>query len=154
MGRILIIEDDSTWCQWLETSIKRDLAELWPEVEVVESEAEFVLKWVPGFDAGSKKRPDIIVLDIMLRWTDPDPEQSPRPPNVVEGGFMRAGLRCLDMIKRHGKLSKSHVIIVTVLSQEDLSAIGGNPRATDFVQKNNGEAVLRRIRSALLRIPA
>jgi CheY-like chemotaxis protein len=154
MRRVLILEDDSAMSEWLESAIHREMADLRPEIEVLETESEFVLKWLPEFDKGLREKPAVIVIDVMLRWTDPDPDQPPRPPEVIDGGFMRAGLRCLDLIRKHTTLSRSRVVLFTNLSKENLESIGGNADDVEFVQKDDALVVLRRIRAALTRVPS
>src|ERR1051325_11089435 len=100
MGKILIVEDDETMATWLIKAIQQGLADLQPQIEILETESEFVLTWLPLFKRGAKKRPDAIVIDGMLSWTDAAPNQPARPPEVIEGGFARAGLRCYQLIQR------------------------------------------------------
>jgi CheY-like chemotaxis protein len=148
MRSILILEDNPTASEWLESAIQRYLADLNPRTEVLETEAEFVHGWVREFDQGGKRRPDLIVIDIMLRWTDPAPDQPPRPPEVIEGGFTKAGLRCLDLIRHHRALSQSRVILFTVLSQEDLKGLG-KPGDVEVLRKGDGQKIIESIRTVL-----
>jgi len=134
--------------QFLEKVIIRDLSDLHPEIEPLETESAFV-DWLPLFDSGKKKRPDVVVIDVMLRWTNPHPEQPERPPDVIEGGFMRAGLRCLERIRANPKLIFSRVILFTVLTKEDLNALGANMEGVDFLPKTDGNLICNQIRAAL-----
>ncbi len=151
MGHVLILEDDASASGWLESAIRRELTDLASAIEIVETESEFVLEWLPQFDQGMKPQPSVIVIDIMLRWTDPAPQQPPRPPEVIQGGFMRAGLRCLESIRQRPKLLHVPVVLYTALTREDLFSLGGKPDGVQFVQKGDGQAVLGPIRAALAR---
>lgn len=149
MVRILIIEDDDAMCEWLESAIQRELAAFLPKIEILETEAEFVLQWLPGFDKGIKLKPDVIVIDIMLRWTNPSPEQPPRPPEVIQGGFLRAGLRCLEKIQNCPDLAKTPLILFTSLTEKDLESMGGRPQGVEFLPKEDGHVLFKKIRDAL-----
>lgn len=151
MGRILILEDDNAMLQLLQGIIRRDLCDLNPnlEVEIVETESEFRLSWLPAFENGRKKRPQVFLIDVMLRWTDPSPNQPPRPPEVIEGGFMRAGLRCLDLIRKCSGLSESRVIILTALTKKDLDGLGANLEGVDLLHKADINLLTGQIRLAL-----
>jgi CheY-like chemotaxis protein len=152
MASILLLEDDPLTCEWLDNTIKSELSDLRPEIEVIETESEFTQNWIPEVSKGIRTPPDVIVIDIMLRWTDPSPDQPPRPPEVIEGGFVRAGLRCLDLIRKQPVLSQTRVILFTSLTPEDLNAFGGKPQEVLLVQKDDQDAVLGRIRAALTQV--
>lgn len=149
MPKILVLEDDYRTAESLEEAIASELAEFHPEVEVLGTEAEFVLNWLPEFKKGSKQRPDVIVIDVMLRWTDPAPAQPVPPPEVIEGGFARAGLRCYGLIQGEHALSRSKVILFTNLDEKDMSSLGGKPSGLLFIPKGQEDAILRPLRSAL-----
>lgn len=149
MANILLLEDDPLTCEWLEEAIRSKLWDLHPEIEVIETESEFAQNWIPEVSNGARKPPDVIVIDIMLRWTDPSPNPPPRPLEVIEGGFVRAGLRCLDLIRKQPVLSQTRLILFTSLTPEDLSAIGGKPQGVQLVLKDDQNAVLEPIRAAL-----
>ncbi len=153
MGQVLILEDDATMHSLLESIISKNLSDL-TSVQIIETEADFRLKWMPAFTLDRSKKPDIFIIDIMLRWTDPNPEQPPRPPDVIEGGFMRAGLRCLRLIRQHPTLSNVPVIILTTLTKKNLEDLGTtleDEHAVDFLHKGDLEQLPARIRAALSR---
>jgi hypothetical protein len=149
VGRILVLEDDSRMSDWLEASIHRELADLDPVIEIVETEAEFVLEWLPSFRQSLKAQPQVIVIDVMLRWTDPAPDQPPRPAEVIEGGFMRAGLRCFKLIRSSVALARTKVIFFSSLTEEDLESLGVACERCKFVPKDDGQAILASIRAAM-----
>jgi len=149
MARVLLLEDDPSTCESLKDAILSKLSDLRPEVEVIETESEFVQNWLPEVSKGARQPPHVIVIDVMLRWTDPSPNQPPRPPEVIKGGFSRAGLRCHELIRKNRALSQTRVILFTSLTPTDLDAIGGKPVGVEFVQKDDEEAVLQPIRAAL-----
>jgi len=160
VAKILILEDDATMSDWLQESIERDFVNMNPEVEVLESESEFVLQWVPQFEKSPKHPPDVIVIDIMLKWTSPARNQPPRPLDAIKGGYVRGGLRCFDLIRNHHLLSRSHVILLTILTKNDLDNVLSKEEREAFrrklehaelihKEKDDGQAVLNRIGSAL-----
>jgi hypothetical protein len=150
VGRILVLEDDSRMSDWLKALIYRELADLDPVIELVETEAEFVLEWLPSFRQSLKAQPQVIVIDVMLRWTDPSPDQPPRPPEVIAGGFMRAGLRCFNLIRNNIALAHTKVILFSSLTSEDLASLGVTCEGCRFVPKDDGRAVLASIRAAMM----
>jgi hypothetical protein len=135
--------------QLLEDIIDKNLGDLDPKIEIIETEAEFRLTWLPEFENGRKTRPDVFLIDVMLRWTDPSPDQPPRPPEVIEGGFMRAGLRCLDLIQRRKSLSESRVIILTALTKKDLEGLGARLEGVELLHKEDISVLPNQIRAAL-----
>ena len=149
MGQILILEDDNSMLLLLEDIVKRNLTDLCPNVELIETESEFILNWMPEFEQGKRKKPDVFVIDVMLRWTDPAPNQPPRSPEAIEGGFMRAGLRCLDQIKQRRALSRSHVILLTALTKKDLDVLGAKLDGVELLHKADINLLAGQIRMAL-----
>ena len=147
MGQVLILEDDASMHPLLEQIIKKSDLKL--KIEPIETEAEF-RKWLASYN--KNKRPDIFVIDVMLRWTDPDPGQPPRPPDVIEGGFMRAGLRCLKLIRMHPSLYNTPIIFLTTLTKKNLDDLGAKLESDSRVEvlhKGNLEQLPARIRMAL-----
>jgi CheY-like chemotaxis protein len=115
--RVLIVEDDYLQAQWLADKI----AEQFSHVNISFISTEFELR--KRFGSLRTEPPDIILLDVMLRWTDPSPEMEPAPPEVREGGYFRAGLRCEQLISQAFETQEIPVILYTVLEEKDLTQL-------------------------------
>ena len=68
--------------------------------------------------------PDLVIMDVMLRWADPRPGNADPPEEVARDGFYRAGLRCAELIAADDKLHVIPVILYTILEKEDLQRQG------------------------------
>ena len=82
--RVLLVEDDHIQRDNARHAIERVIE---AEVETISTEWEFQR----DFEAIAANPPDIVVLDIMLRWTNPAAEM-PLPPAEVTSSS-EAGLR-------------------------------------------------------------
>src|SRR5689334_5119881 len=113
---ILLVEDDYTQAQW----IRDTLEDAFPGVEVSHIETEF--RFRSGLPMITQTPPDIVILDVMLRWDDPGPNVQPAPPDVAAEGFYRAGLRCQKLLGQSDLTSTIPVILYTVLERADLAS--------------------------------
>ena len=59
-------------------------------------------------------------MDVMMRWTNPRPGDPPPPPDVLTGGYRRAGIRCVDLMACEPALCDVPVIYYTILERSDL----------------------------------
>jgi CheY-like chemotaxis protein len=125
---VLIVEDD--WAQY--EFISQALLNLKPVPRVVRfgNEKEFNDR----FEELAADRPDVILMDIMLRWANPAPQMEQPPEEVKRDGFYRAGLRCERMLAGDERTKEIPVIIHSVLSlePEDLPKRAG----VKFLPKN------------------
>lgn len=149
MRQILILEDDASLHPLLKELIATNLSDLAPTILILETEADFRMKWLPNLGSDKTKRPDVFVIDVMLRWTDSNPDQPPRPPDVIEGGFMRAGLRCLKLIRQRPSLFNTPVIFLTTLTKENLSNLGAEMEGIEVLHKGDIQRLPAQIRIAL-----
>ena len=85
--RILIVEDDHLQ----EGPFEEQLQDAFPDaqIETVPTEREFRQR-LAGYRA---QPPDVVIMDVMLRWDFPTPDAAPPPADVVDGGYHWAGLR-------------------------------------------------------------
>lgn len=113
--RILLVEDDIIQSDL----IREALGQEFPggEVELIKTEHEFRSR----LDAIAKRAPDIVIMDVMLRWTDPSPDQPPSPVDVREEGHYRAGFRCRKLLSERELTKDVPVILYTVLDHADIS---------------------------------
>ncbi len=96
--RIVVVEDDHQDASWIRDELH---ASLKASVEVIPCEKDFV----DVLPALGQKKPDIIIFDVMLRWAtsseelEREVEQGKVPEDVIKGGFIRAGIRCVARLK-------------------------------------------------------
>src|ERR1017187_10857833 len=107
--RIVIAEDDKLQADLF----VRALNQVFPEAAVTlfRTEKEFR----DGLESIAMHPPDIVILDIMLRWTDPSLDHHAAPPDVKAGKFHHAGFRCLELLRRGDKTREVPVILYTVV---------------------------------------
>jgi CheY-like chemotaxis protein len=89
--------------------------------------------------------PDLVIMDVMLRWADPRPGNADPPEEVAREGFYRAGLRCAELIAADDKLRAVPVILYTILEKDDLERQGKPlPANVTYVRKSTDLDVLLR----------
>jgi CheY-like chemotaxis protein len=140
--RILLIEDDHLQAHGIQSGLRdllqRDYHDL--AFETLSTESDFYER----FDEIATKGFDLIIIDVMLRWADPSPQMPEPPPDVVEGGFFRAGVRCKQKLQSDRRTASIPAIIYTVLDESRL------PPGIDIVPKSSDFAPLAdRIRQLL-----
>ncbi|HYU30914.1 MAG TPA: hypothetical protein VEW48_02020 [Thermoanaerobaculia bacterium] len=111
--RVLIVEDDYLQADWLGEILREQLEGV--EIEHIRSEQKFY-DWL---ESSKGSPPDLIILDVMLRWTDPGSGIS-APEEVRTGGYYRAGLRCEKLLRQLEESRSTPVILYTVLEALDL----------------------------------
>ena len=130
--RILLVEDDPLQISFFRQAVadSRQLASA--EIEVIKTEKGFY-DWLK-----SNALPDLIVLDVMLRYTDPSPKMELPPPDIAKAGFYRAGIRCLKELRQKGNkaLAETPVVIYTILEREDLKDEFCEDKITTFLNKD------------------
>jgi len=141
----VVVEDDHLQ----EGPLKDRLESVFPDatVETVCTEEEFRTH-LPQLRAHV---PDLIVMDVMLRWADPRPDLPTPPEEVVSGGYYRAGLRCAWLLSDDALLRDVPVILYTILERSDLERDGETlPANTTYVGKSSElDVLVRRIRAKL-----
>jgi DNA-binding response OmpR family regulator len=111
--RIVIAEDDRIQAD----QYVGDLSEAFREAAFIlfRTEKEFR----DGLESIAMHPPDIVILDIMLRWTDPSLDHHAAPPDVKAGKFHHAGFRCLELLRRGDKTREVPVILYTVVDSAE-----------------------------------
>jgi hypothetical protein len=112
--RLIIIEDDYLQA---ETAI-RSLKEAIPELEVLHIDTE--KGFLDTFEYIAKDPPDAIILDIMLRWTNPARDYEPPPKEVTDDKFYRAGFRCARRLQVDPRTSGVPILLRSVVDPRDL----------------------------------
>jgi len=137
---IVVVEDDH-----LQDAPLRDLLrQHFPaaRVETVGTEQEFRRK----LDAYRREPPDIVIMDVMMRWAYPTPGDPPAPDDVRAGGYRRAGIRCAHLMTDDPALRAVPVIYYTILERSDLErdadALTGN---VHLVRKSSDRQPLTRM---------
>ena len=111
---LVVVEDDPLQAE----QIVRGLSEFFPgtRLEVIRTESEFR----DHLDGMERTPPDVILLDIMLRWSDPTPDMPEPPADVREEGMYRAGFRCQRLMATRERLKDIPVIFYSSLEEEDV----------------------------------
>jgi len=114
--KVLVVEDDYLQADWIQRNLERAL----PGITIYYINTELEFRSRLDYIAGAT--PDVIVMDIMLRWANPDPNLQLPPEEVKEGGFYRAGLRCQKLLANDERTKDIPVIFYTVLEPYDLES--------------------------------
>jgi hypothetical protein len=146
MSHFVVVEDDHLQ----EGPLADHLTGMFPDafVETLTTEEQFRAH-LPRMRAAV---PDLVLMDVMLRWASPRPEMPIPPEDVVAGGYYRAGLRCARLMLGESGLQQVPVVLYTILERNDLERDGQTlpPNAT-YVGKNSEPDVLSRHIRARLR---
>jgi len=144
--KILIVEDDYLQADWIRANLEQAFSNLETGIDIdqIGTELEFRARLadIP------KEPPDVIIMDVMLRWTDPSPDMQLPPDDVQEKGFYRAGLRCARLLAKDKRTSDIPVILYTVLEHIDLKGdLQGLPeRVIYLLKKSDPTELIQRIR--------
>lgn len=145
--KIVLVEDDHNQ----RSEIKKALESRYPDsvVETYPTESAF-LSAVPGM---ATNPPDIAIVDMMVKWTNPGPDMTLPPPTA---DFLDAGFRCVDEL--HRAYPDIPVVLYTVLDRSDLdpSKVDRLPKRVRYVSKRSHvdafydaiEALTRLVRSS------
>jgi len=142
---IVILEDDHLQEDLLKSQMERAFPGA--RVDALVTEQEFRQRLVDY----RRDRPDIFVMDVMLRWAFPSPGSAAPPPEVEAGGYQRAGFRCAELIFQDRDLRDVPVVYYTILEGGDLHEntrrLSGVPA---YVRKSKDHDYLaRRIRQMI-----
>lgn len=138
--KLVLVEDDHLQAERL----LNDLRLAFPQAtcELIKTESEFRNK----LDAFVERPPDAIVMDVMIRWTDPTPDMAPPPKDVKGEDYFRAGVRCAKLLEERGV--HSPIILYTILDaadlKEDLAKV--SKIAIHLRKEASSESLVRRIR--------
>ena len=145
MPHFVVVEDDHMQREPLEGRLR----ETFPgaRVDALVSESEFRAA-LPEL---RRQVPDLVVMDVMVRWEIPRQGMSEPPPDVLAGGYFRAGLRCAQLLHDDPALRPVPVILYTILELSDLERDRQVlPANTSYLGKNTDiEALLRLVRQRL-----
>lgn len=118
--RIVVVEDDYQDATWIADELRSHLNAL---VEIIPCERDFVTR-LPEL---AHERPSIIIFDVMLRWAtssealEQEMEQGKVPQDVIDEGFLRAGLRCLKRMQMREDTKDIPYLVYTGLKTNNFS---------------------------------
>lgn len=113
--KILLVEDDHLQAPSIEAKLRKSFASV--RVDTISTEAAFRSQ----FDRIAGESYDVVVMDVMLRWTDPSPQMEPPPAEFeTTGGIYHAGIRCRQMLNEDQRTRHIPVILYSMLTQTDL----------------------------------
>ena len=137
-----LVEDDHLQAEWLHQELEREFRDA--TVEVIPTESGFR----ELMDDVQDRRPDVVIMDVMLRWTDPGPEM-PEPPADVKGdGYFLAGIRCAKLLADHH--IEVPVILYSVLDENDLAKDLPRVHTAGYLPKGSDlNPLFRKIRTAI-----
>lgn len=136
----LIVEDD----KFQYSHIKDAITKIWSfrnskkRIERIATESEFIDK----FESIAGEKPDVIIMDIMLRWSDPAPDMRLPPPEIAEQGFFRAGVRCERKLAADPRTRNIPVIVYSILEKKDLEGEVTQRPEVSYLEKDFGEVEL------------
>jgi DNA-binding NarL/FixJ family response regulator len=145
--QILIVEDDHNQSEWIRMTLEQNFHEI--KIDYIKTEHEFRTR----VDELVKAPPDVIIMDIMLRWAKPSPRVPPRPMDVRAEGFYFAGLRCEELLaeklKENGTPHNTPVILYTVLDPIELHPRLQNlrPNVTYLRKKQDSKQLVQKIKN-------
>ena len=146
MPHFVVVEDDHLQ----EGPVADHLATVFPDATITRITTE------EGFRADLPRMrgavPDLVIIDVMLRWAFPRPDLPAPPADVAADGYYRAGLRCARLMLDDSRLRGVPVVLYTILERSDLERDGqALPANATYVGKNSELDVLSRHVRARLR---
>lgn len=139
--KIVIVEDDPLQMEWVDGEIKKSFPN--SVIERINTEYEFESR-LSDF---VKNPPNIFVIDMLLRWTNPSRNMPPQPEEVEKDGFFRAGLRCAQKLVKRDNTKNVPIIIYTVLEKDDIALDLKKIQSARYLRKDGGaEKLIKEIR--------
>lgn len=126
--RILLVEDDPLQAESILASLKAHFAGM--GIKHLSTEQEFRAK----LDEIAASPPDLVILDVMLRWTDPSPGLEVPPEEVRRERHYRAGLRCQRLLSQKLGDDCPPILLYTILETDD---VGPLPSGVDHLSKSS-----------------
>jgi len=142
---IVLVEDHYDQAELIRTHLELAFADA--RVERIRTELDFRSR-IPNL---AVKRPDVIILDVMLKWTDPSPDLEEPPDDVKDEGFHRAGIRCADLLFTYPETRDIPIILYTVLELTDLPDYlsQGRSNVVHLLKESQIEPLIDAIRTLL-----
>jgi len=146
--KISIVEDDYLQADALREVLGRAFSNA--QIDCISTEERFRSK-LGEWEAAKQEKPDLVIMDIMLRWTDPAPNMPDPPEDVAREGFRRAGIRCRELMSTNKATQNVPVILYSVLEKSDLrEELDESDLSMSYMPKNSDTSkLLKRIRQLL-----
>jgi CheY-like chemotaxis protein len=140
--RILLVEDDHLQSGPTLDNLKREFHGA--NFTRIRTESEFQAK----FKEIATNKPDVIIMDVMLPWADPDPDLEVPEKVLKEGGIGRAGIRCKKLLAEDEETRDIPVLFYTVLDNPQLQMDIQNlrPEAEHLIKEPDSVDLIERIR--------
>jgi len=130
----LIVEDDKLQFSYIKNGIRQGRYFSESRIERIATEWEFIEE----FESIATEKPDVILLDIMLRWTDPTPDMTLPPADIAEEGFFRAGVRCEQRLAGDPRTRSIPVIVYSILEKKDFDGEISERPEVNYLEKDFG----------------
>lgn len=130
--RFVVLEDDWQQAESIKEWLESEFSDA--KVSVIDTAKKFQ-RMLPDF---KKTPPDVFILDMMVRYTDPDDEEL-RTDNDQDD-FLTAGARCHEELRRLGLEGRS--LIYSVTDKDDLAMAKLEYLADIHIQKGGDKATL------------
>ena len=143
--RILLVEDDHLQSGPTLDNLEREFHGA--NFTRIRTESEFRAK----LKEIATNKPDVIIMDVMLPWDDPDPDLKVPQDVLAEGGIGRAGIRCKKLLAKNEKTRDIPVLFYTVLDNPQLQTEIKNlyPPAEHLIKEPDSVDLIERIRGLL-----
>jgi CheY-like chemotaxis protein len=148
MYRILIVEDDYLQVDLIETALRKepDFSPTKATIDRISTEKQFHTR----FEGIKNNPPDIIIMDVMLRWDDPAPNMEPPPLEIKREGFYRAGLRNEKKLASEEKTRDIPVILYTLLKDIDLEGMPERSKVKYLPKDSSLDPLVQLVRSLIV----
>lgn len=144
--RIVLLENDHHQAEQIERDIRASFPQTDVAIERIATECAFRQR----LEEIAQKPPDVVILDVMVRWADSQPNIPEVPLEVATEGHYRAGLRCARLLSKRSP--GIPIILYSVLEktdlQQDLASL--TPNVT-YIPKQAVELLLNQKLHQLLR---
>lgn len=141
---IFIVEDDPVQFDFIEKSLIEE--DEFSNLRIKRAPTEQAFRGM--MNDFEKDKPDVILMDVMIRWTDPSPDMPEAPEEVVRDGFYRAGIRCIELLKNNPRTEDIPILVHSVLDKENLEEhLDGFPNVFHIEKTFDPRALARAIRS-------
>ena len=112
--RIVLLEDNHLQAEVICRHLRENLRLHEEDIPCIKTERDFRKSLAEG--AFESFQPDVFVLDVMVRWMDPEPDaEDDRPEDVKDEGYYKAGMRCARLLRDSG--CKTPIILFTIVEK-------------------------------------
>jgi CheY-like chemotaxis protein len=94
--KIVLVEDDYLEEELVRQVLRERFRIQYEDIRTISTECEFHQE--ARKIATSPTPPQLVIIDVMMRWTNPAPDMPAPPDQVRKEGATRAGLRCAELL--------------------------------------------------------